>query len=287
MDAKKRSRRRAITALVGVTAAAALLTAAPSQAVGRYTDAAGDSNGAPDIKSVAVLSDSSGQILFTIAVDGLTRGSQTGAALAIDSDVNPATGNPGWVGAEYLLILDEASSSYGFASWTGSAWNFDAPSSTVQIREVPGVLLVSINARELGGSQSLNFSAASFGATDAQFDNAPDEGHFNYTLAAGGPDIRRVTVQSKPAAPRAGATFTVTPATVELPPNGGLIAPTPAPESFTCVARLGAKALKGTGAGGCTFRIPKKNAKRKTLTVDVTVTYQGASKTVRQTYKVR
>lgn len=286
MNTGKGRRGRVLTALVGVTAVAALLAAAPSQAVGKYSDAVGDSKGAPDLKGVVVLSDASGQILFTIAVDGLARGTQTAVALAIDADVNPATGNPNWLGAEYFLVVDEETSSFGFASWTGSEWNFDAPSSTVQIREVPGVLLISINARELGGSQSLNFSAASFGATDGQFDNAPDEGHFNYTLAAGGPDIRRVTVQSRPAAPRAGATFTVTPTTVELPPNGGLLAPTPAPESYTCVARLGAKALRGTGTGGCTFRIPKK-AKRKTLTVDVTVTHQGASKTVRQTYKVR
>jgi hypothetical protein len=288
MHAIHRTRRSTLTALVGLTAAAALMTAAPSQALGRYTDAAGDAQGAPDITGIQVASDSNGQILFTISAAGLQRGAMMATFLAIDADVNPATGNSSWVGSEFLFIVDEVDYSYGFARWTGAAWSWDTPSSTVQVREAGGTVLISVNASELGGSQSFNFSAATRTGTDGQFDDAPDEGHYNYTLSAGGPDIRSVRVEAKPVSgPKAGGVFTVSPVSVELPPNGGLLAPTPAPESYSCAARLGAKTLVGTGTGRCTFKIPKKKSKNKTLTVSVTASYQGATKTVSFAYKVR
>jgi hypothetical protein len=93
MHAIQRPRRSTSTALVGLMAAAILMTAVPSQAVGRYPDAAGDSKGAPDITGVTVASDPNGQILFTINASGLQRGSMTAMALALDTDVNPATGS--------------------------------------------------------------------------------------------------------------------------------------------------------------------------------------------------
>lgn len=283
-----RPRRHAKTALIGLTAAVALLVAAPSQAVGKYTDPAGDAKGAPDITGVEVASDTNGQILFTIGVAGLQQGAMMGVFLAIDSDVNPATGNSGWLGSEYLFFVDELSYSYEFGRWTGAEWNWETPSSTVRVRDVAGTLLISVNAAELGGPQSINFSVQSRTATDGQFDDAPDDGHFNYTLPAGGPDIRSVRVEAKPAAgPKAGRAFTITPVALELPPSGAMIAATPVPESYTCTARLGAKALKGTGTGGCSFKIPKKNAKKKTLTVVLTVSYQGASKVQTLAFKVR
>ena len=288
MHAIHRPRRSTLTALVGLTAAVALMTAATSQAVGRYTDPAGDSRGAPDITGVTVASDPNGQILFTINVAGLQRGAMMATALALDTDVNPATGSSGWPGSEYLFVVDQYSYSFEFGRWTGSEWNWDTPSATVRVRDGAGSLLVSVNASELGGAQSMNFSVSSFTDVDGQFDDAPDDGGFNYTLPAGGPDIRAVRVEAKPVAgPKAGGTFAVTPVALDLPPSGGMLALSPAPESYTCAARLGAKTIKGTGTGGCTFKIPKKKSKNKTLTVEMTVSYQGATKTVSFAYRVR
>jgi hypothetical protein len=45
--------------------------------------------------------------------------------------------------------------------------------------------------------------------------------------------------------------------------------------------------LKGNGVGACTFAIPKAKAKGKRLTVQLTVNYEGASKVVPLTFKVR
>jgi mevalonate kinase len=58
------------------------------------------------------------------------------------------------------------------------------------------------------------------------------------------------------------------------------------PESYTCVAKLGAKQLAGSGTGGCTIAVPKKKARGKRLTVQLTVSYQGATKVVPLTFKV-
>jgi mevalonate kinase len=59
------------------------------------------------------------------------------------------------------------------------------------------------------------------------------------------------------------------------------------PESYSCTATLGAKKLAGSGTGGCTLSVPKKKAKGKKLVVQLTVTYQGATKVVPLTFKVR
>jgi mevalonate kinase len=58
------------------------------------------------------------------------------------------------------------------------------------------------------------------------------------------------------------------------------------PESYSCVAKLGAKKLAGSGTGRCTIAVPKKKARGKRLTVLLTVTYQGATKVVPLTFKV-
>jgi hypothetical protein len=44
--------------------------------------------------------------------------------------------------------------------------------------------------------------------------------------------------------------------------------------------------LAGQSVGRCTFAIPKKKSKGKRLTVQLTVTYEGATKTVPLTFKI-
>jgi hypothetical protein len=86
--------------------------------------------------------------------------------------------------------------------------------------------------------------------------------------------------------PRAGKRFVVVPTGLKLPPDGRAIATPVLPESYTCVAKLGAKQLAGSGTGGCTIAVPKKKARGKRLTVQLTVIYQGATKVVPLTFKV-
>jgi hypothetical protein len=227
-----------------------------------------------------------GQIVFRVSISGIQPGSDTVSYLQIDADANPATGSLSSLGAEYALALDEVSHSYGFARWTGSDWDWNAPSTTVQIIASPGMFLISMNASELGGTQSFNFWVRSivgeFAASN--YDDAPDDEAFNYTLGAGGPDIREVAVKATPSAPRAGRRFSVAPTGLTLP--SGTAGSPAQPESFRCSARLGTRVLRGTGVGGCTFRVPK-GAKGKRLTITLTVTYQGATRSVARVYRVR
>jgi hypothetical protein len=287
----KLSRRRAgsgalLAVVTAVVTAIALTAAGTAGAVGRYPDASGDGKGSADVTGVSVMSDTVGQIIFTISTAADPKAGGGWTAVFLDTDANPATGALGTLGADYLLGLEEGG--YDFGRWTGSDWDWNTPYTTVRVNSSATGVMFSVNRSELGGTASINFWARN-GRGDpvlGQMDDAPDDGTFNYTLAAGGPDIREVGVKTTPdSGPRAGRTFTVQPTSLALPvvPANGL---SPQPESYTCSAKLGAKTLRGRAAGGCTFAVPKQ-AKGKRLSVSLTASYQGASKTIVLTYKVR
>ena len=283
----KLSRRRGgLLALLALTSAIALTGAGSAGAVGKYPDAAGDGKGSADLTGVSVVSDAFGQIVFTLSTAADPLAGEGWTVLVMDTDANPATGAPNFLGAEYLIDLAEGG--YGFGRWTGSDWDWSTPYTTVRVRANANSVMFSLNRSELGGTTSINFYARSGRGDPAlgQMDDAPDDGSFNYTLAAGGPDIREVGVKTTPdAGPRAGRQFVVQATSLALPvvPGNGL---SPQPESYACKAKLGARVLRGQGVGGCTFAIPKK-AKGKKLSVSLTASYQGASKTIELAYKVR
>src|SRR4029079_13037943 len=115
-----------------------------------------------------------------------------------------------------------------------------------------------------------------------QSDDAPDNGNWNYSLAANGPHIKGLAYTLKPKAPRHAKPFTFRPTGVRVPndPLGigtqvGILAIAP-PDSYTCKARLGTRTLPGRGTGKCTWTIPNKKTLGKKLLVTVTVSYQGA-----------
>ena len=274
-------RRRLLWLLAPLTAA--LVLAAPAAGTGTYADPTGDAGAAPDITGVTMSSDPSGQLTFTMSVASWPAGDVIGS-LWIDADANPSTGAAFAGGAEYAVIADLANRQYGLVHWTGSDLDF-VDTQTAKVGFDTTRLRISINKSELGGTGDFNFWAGTLLGDDS--DEAPNDGLWNFSFAAGGPDIRQVVVTTAPTAgPKAGRPFTVTPTGLQLPPSGAGNATPPAPESYTCKARLGAKALAGSGTGGCTFSIPKK-AKRKQLSVALTVSYQGVSKTVQLAYKVR
>ena len=284
----KLSRRRAgLVALLAVTSAIALTGAGTAGAVGRYTDPAGDGNGSADVTGVSVASDTNGQILITIRTASNPATNGGAIVLFLDTDVNQDTGRPGTLGADYLFGVD--AEGYGFARWTGSEWDWGIPFSTVRVLTRASGAVFSVNRSELGATASFNFWVRTVTGEEAseQLDDAPDDGAFNYKLDIGGPDIRQVRVRATPdSGPRAGSKFVVAATGLVLPPTGSMLIVWPQPESYVCAAKLAGKALRGTGAGRCTYAIPKK-AKGKRLSISVTASYQGASKTVQFDYKVR
>jgi hypothetical protein len=269
---------------------AAALTAAlilvPTASSGNYTDPAGDSSTAGDVVSVTVAGDkASGQLLFRITGTNIASSETNLLFLEIDSDANPLTGDITDNGSDYEFGVDN--SSYGFFHWNGSDWVATSDLS-VQISGGTTQILISVNRSDLGNSSLFNFFAWTFNVTDRATDNAPDQGAFNYSFEANGPQINSVEVKTTPAGgPRAGKRFVIAPTGLKLPPDRQTTTPTILPESYSCTAKLGAKRLAGSGTGGCSIAVPKKNSRGKRLTVVLTVKYQDATKAVTLTFKVK
>jgi hypothetical protein len=276
------------------------LVLVPGAASGTYADASGDNTaGASDIKSVSVTGDkSNGQLLFRISGANMASSDQNVLFVDIDTDANPATGNLSDGGTEYSFVV--GASTFDFSRWDGANW-VDTPYATVRVTGNTSDITISVNRSELANTADFNFAANTLNftvdGTTATFglDVAPDDGAYNYSFEANGPLINSVDVQTTPSAgPKAGKRFVVQPTALHLPPDGRTSATPLLPESYSCGAKLAGKRLVGTGTGGCTYSIPKKaKAKKgkkkppaKTLVVQLTVNYQGATKVVPLTFKV-
>jgi hypothetical protein len=274
--------------VLALLVAALVLCAPPSAgATGQYGDSSGDSGSAPDIDKVTVTSDASGTIQFDIAFTGRSPTDDAQTVLLLDTDVDAATGAVDLGGADYVFLDDKAAGVYDFARWDGSGWDSGIPYSTVHVFSTATRIRIVVNRSELGNTQGFNFLAASRATHSAdERDMAPDEGMWNYSLGAGGPDIREVVVDRKPAAPRAGQTFTVAATGLQLPATATVAESLPRPESYDCRATVAGKAIRGSGDGGCTWKLPK-TSRGRALVVTVTVRYQGVTKSVAFTYRVR
>jgi hypothetical protein len=274
-----------LTVAALVVSVAALALAQAGSAVGRYTDATGDGGGAPDITGVTVQSDASGQVLFQIHIADLPSPADVRTFLVLNTDANAATGDPE-DGSEYYFAVDESDDTYSFGVWDGTQW-VQAPYSTVRVFSNRTGVTISVNKSELGNTEAFTFWAQTrAGAVEArQSDIAPENGEWHYALATGGPKIEGVLVTTKPVfGPKAGAAFTVVPAGLRLPEAARQLV-APQPESYRCTAKLAGKALRGTGAGACTWKLDRK-AKGKALVVQLTVVFQGTTATFRLPYRV-
>ena len=270
---------------LAVVLAAMLILAPAASPAGSYTDPPGDNSSAGDITGLAVSGDKgSGQLAFRIT-GNLAISDTVPLFLHIDSDANPLTGDVFDVGADYVFVI--GADSYWFAHWNGADW-VDTPYSTVRISGSSQAITISVNKSEIGNTADVNFWAESLDSVGMKWDDAPNDGAFNYSLDADGPLINSVDLQTAPSAgPKAGKPFAVAPTGLKLPPDGRSAATPIMPESYACTAKLGAKTLAGTGTGGCTFKVPKKKSRGKTLGVTLTVVYQGVTKAFPFSFKVR
>ena len=276
--------KRRIWLVPALAAVALAVSAASAGATGIYSDPTGDSGSAGDVTGVQVVSDpSSGQIIFRITGRNLSTSPNMLTFLAIDSDADPTTGSVLAGGIDYFVGFDDTS--YQFLHWSGTDW-VDTPDSTLTVSGGGNRWLISVNRREIGNPTDLNFDVFTIDqSSDNAGDDAPGDGMFNYSLDMAGPLITGLTTSAKPSKPRAGKRLTVAATTITLPPDGRVSMTPIVPDSYTCVATLNGKRIAGSGKGRCTFVLPK-TAKRKTLRVTLTVSYQGAKKTKVLTYRV-
>jgi hypothetical protein len=265
-------RLRGVAAALACAAGAVASQPAFAAAPARYADAAADAvSGAPELTTVVVSNDDSGAIRFRINVGNQPRlARDSSLELFLDTDRNPGTGDPLSLGSDYRFALDGATQTFDFARWDGARFDSSASSQTAAVWYWSGASF-TIDRSELGGTARLAFWVRSGGPGQA-VDSAPNQGTWAYDLVAGGanpPDIDSFSYRVRPAAPRAGGTWRLEVERLEL--TGGA---TVRPDGWSCSATLGGRLVRGTGAGRCSFRLPR-SARRKRLAVTITVAYLG------------
>lgn len=264
-----------VRGLLLFAAVAAGLAAAPAHArvsdhnpVG-IPDPTGDSNGAPDITRVTVANTIGGDLLFVIQVANRTDiVANDLVVIGMDSDQNGQTGESnGDGGIDYAILINGTTREIFLLRWNGSDYE-GVTSTSLKGAWVDGYV-ASINRAELGNTSALNFYVETglLDGTDEQIDDTPAGLYHVYTLST--PHVGKIAPRWAPAAPRAGARFRLNSVQLTFETEE-----TAAASTFTCRATLAGKRLRGTGAGGCTFKLAK-TAKGKRFVITITATPTG------------
>ena len=254
-----------------------------------FNDSVGEDPNAPDITSVVISNDDAGNIAMKINISN--RPALTPDMLVLlflDTDKNPATGDPQSLGTDYAVQLQAGA--VDLFKWNGSDYAGTAASSLTYSYDATGAA-IHIKASDLGGTKGFNFAilAASGIAVDASgnqdFTNekddwAPDPGHgfFAYQVIA----KLTLTVQAFVYAPKPakqGKNFAAGFAATESDTGGPVTKGTVA-----CAATVGTKHLVAlthavkNGVVACVWHVPLKT-KGKTLRGTVALTVQGTTVT--------
>ena len=283
--------------LVLVVAAAAALVALPAGALGSssrtttntqsFVDSTGEDPNAPDITGINVSNTDGGLITFHVAISNRpTLTSDMTVLLWLDTDANPATGDPQSLGAEYVIEVDPGVVS--LFKWDGTTYQSAPSATTVTYGYDATGATVRVGIQDLGGTKLINFGADAISGittdasgnadfTNAHDDLAPDANHgfYNYSV------ITKLTLKQtafaytpKPA--KAGARETATLAATESDTSGPV-----ANATVTCVATIKGVRLRAThslagGVASCFWKVPK-TAKGKTLIGKITITLKGTT----------
>jgi hypothetical protein len=258
-----------------------------------YQDSVGEGSGdptVPDITTTTVSNDDAGMITFKVDIPNvpqLTR--DVLVDMLVDTDSNPATGDPQSLGADYAieLFLGEVS----LFKWDGT--NFtrrvgDPPATTLVYSWSSGPT-IKISAAELGNTKKFGFdvlvvnglvvddTTGNIDWTNAKSDVAPafSSGLYSYEVKVAPAQLVFKSLSMSPARPKEGKPFKVlmsaTRSDTGAAISGGEVA---------CTARAGTKAVKvksakfvGTRAV-CIFQVPPKT-KGKMLRGKITMTFEG------------
>ncbi len=284
---------RFLAVTLAASAFGALLLASPAAADTTYTDTTGENPAAADIGTIVVSNDPAAQtVTFKVQIVNMpTVETNAEIDVLVDGDRNPATGESGF---DYDFFLND--SGWGFDTWDGTQFK-DAPEvASLPVTYGAGLLVVTMPLSVLGGvaSGAFDFAVLTFRGDPSApaTDQAPDAAPlYTYVLAAPPPPKPTPKPKPKPtivgstvkiAAPaKAGRRFVVGRFSAKL--SDGTSVGT---SGQRCSARLGGKPLRGTGAGHCTFALPKK-AKGKKLVVTVSGRDGPVALKKRLTYRVR
>jgi len=289
--------RRGLLLIAAFTTALAVAGAASSRVVAYSGDAppdpAGDSGRAPDLTTLSMANDDAGKLTWRI---GIANRSALAAPdlvfLVIDADWKETGSN----GFEFLIQVDPARGT-ALAAWNGSEWQ-DTQSKSVAASFAGGVLEISVDFRELK-SENVRFEV--FSLADSSNPNS------DLDVAPNGSAVFAFNVKvpllfdslTKPKKAVAGKTFSVS---MSAWTDGT------DPATSSCRARVGKKTLKAKASSAsvtlaspsssgpivtaykslvlCSVSVPR-NARGKTVSVQVTALRAGVSLTRSFTVKAR
>lgn len=259
-----------------------------------YQDSTGEDPLAPDITTVVVSNDDAGMITFQINIPNRPQLSRDVALdMFVDSDSNPATGDPQTLGADYVieLFLGEVS----LFRWDGTDFTRrvgDPPATSLIYAWASGAT-IKISATELGNTKKFGFNVLAISGlviddatgnidgSNAKSDVAPafSAGLYRYEVKIAPARLVAKKLSTTPAKPKAGKSFTVR-LTATRSDTGATIVN----GEVDCTAKAGGKALKPKsekfvgGQAVCVFQIPA-GTQGKTLRGTIKITFEGKTLT--------
>jgi hypothetical protein len=208
--------------------------------------------------------------------------------LWMDTDSNPATGDPNLLGADWVIELDPGA--VGLFKWTGTTYDPAQSQTSVTYAYDASGATIHVSSADLGGAKKVNFVLEAVSGlttdangdpdfTNAHADVAPDPGHglYSYTVISK-LTLKQTAFTTSPKPAKAGARFTASLAATRNDTGGPVTAGT-----VTCSATVKGVAVPAThslanGVASCFWKLPK-TAKGKTLLGKISITVQGTTLT--------
>ena len=295
---------RALRPVILLALLAALLAVVPAGASNTttYQDSTGENPAAPDITTIVVSNDDTGTITFRINIPNrpqLTR--DILVDMLLDTDANPATGDPDNLGADYAI--DVFLGEVALFKWDGTGLTRTPgnPPAITLIYSWAGGVTIKISAAELGNTKKFGFGVVAVSGvvfdettgnvdfTNAVADAAPAgiAGLYSYEVKIAPARVVFKSLTKTPANPKAGKTFTVRMAATRSDTGAPIVN-----GQVDCTAKAGAKGVKPKsekfvgGQAVCIFTIPAGTT-GKTLRGTITMIFEGKKLTRPFTAKIR
>ena len=283
---------RSLRPVLGLALLAAVMAVAPAGAANSvtYQDSTGENPAAPDITTIVVSNNDTGMMTFKINIPNrpqLTRDMLID--MLVDTDANPATGDPDLLGADYAIELFQGEVS--LFKWDGTALTrrVGDPPATSLIYSWAGGVTINISAAELGNSKKLGFGVIAVSGivfdettgepdfTSSVSDAAPagNAGFYTYDVKVAHARLVFKSLTKAPASPKAGKTFTVRMAATRSDTGAAIVN-----GQVDCAAKAGTRGLRPKserfvgGQAVCVFTIPA-GTKGKLLRGTITIIFEG------------
>jgi hypothetical protein len=291
--------------ILGLTAALVAFAAMPASAgtsaslrpaanSATFDDSTGEAAEAPDITTAVVSNTNAGLITFKVNIPN--RPTLTEDMLInvdVDSDNNPATGDPETLGADYSIQLFQGRTD--LFRWDGTSFTrtgTDPPQASLVYSYAAGAS-IKISAAELGNTTRLKFGAIAVSGikldangdpdfTNAKADLAPDPGHGLWSYEVNTAPLRLVARKFTAGKPKAGALYTIRLSAARNDTGAVLES-----GQVTCKASVAGKALRArtqrfvNKEARCTWLIPS-SARGKAMRGSIGVAFEG--KTLRKSF---